>query len=104
LRHHITRFLGVSSSPTGLAGDIGKALKDLNPENVLSEFTAVPNPNFGHIRAEVVQTLSRDQKVFFQLLLAVTEGKCSKKLAQMIIPGMNWSHWLTWLFKSYSTS
>jgi hypothetical protein len=95
LRHHITHFLGVSSSPNGLAGDIGKALKDLKPENVLPEFTAFPNPNFYQIPPEVVKTLSRDQKVFHQLLTAVMEGKCSRKLAETVMPGINLARWLT---------
>jgi hypothetical protein len=93
MRKYIMHHLGVSQSPTGLAGKIGKALKDFRSKNVCPNFTAVPNPNFIRVLPEVVKSLSRDTKVFHELCIAVMESTCSKKLVETVMPGMNFSRW-----------
>ena len=83
-----------TTGPESFGGDIGKAAKeDLHVKDVV-DFEQIET-NLEDIEEDVLEDLSRDQKLLYQYIKAVSEGKVSQRLATQKVGPLNHSRWLT---------
>jgi hypothetical protein len=83
-----------TTGPESFGGELGKqAKKELHLEDVV-EFEAVET-NLEEIDDKVVKTLSRDQKLMYEYIQAVSKGEVSARLSTQKVGPLNHSRWLT---------
>ena len=83
-----------TTGPESFGGEIGKAAKeDLHVKDVV-EFEKIET-NLEDIDEEVLEDLSRDQKLLYQYIKAVSKGEVSLRLARQKVGPLNHSRWLT---------
>ena len=83
-----------TTGPESFGGEIGKAAKeDLHLKDVV-EFEKMET-NLEDIEKEVLEDLSRDQKLLYQYIKAISEGEVSQRLSIQKVGPLNHSRWLT---------
>ena len=83
-----------SPSEKSFGGEIGKAAKEnLHVKDVV-EFERMET-NLDDIENEVLEDLSRDQKLLYRYIKAVSAGEVSQRLATQKVRPLNHSIWLT---------
>jgi hypothetical protein len=94
LRPLVRFYVGETSGPDALKGELGQKIKSLkNPK--ITTFPAIPNPSFPVMEKEVLADLSQDQKLLYLGSQAVMSGYCSPELASRTIGPFNNSRWTT---------
>ena len=61
----------------------------------VATFEAIPSPDLPHLPPEVVRDLSRDQKILYQYLQAVSTGQLTTSVAQQVPGKVDHARWLT---------
>lgn len=83
-----------TTGPNSFGGEMGKRCKDkLHLEDVV-KFEKV-DTNLIDIDENVVKDLSRDQKLLYRYIKAISEGSVSQQLAVQVAGPLNHSRWLT---------
>jgi hypothetical protein len=95
LRHLFTELDGSTSGPRQFTGAIGKALTELNCDNLpVVDFHRIESEEV-NISNEYMRDLSTDQKYLLQMHNAVRMGHCDGILAVKKTGKMAHSRWLT---------
>lgn len=93
LRHLFNRLDGNTTGPREYSGPIGKSLEQCQSLPVV-DFTPVVG-NLQLLQADVINSLSTDQKYLYELSQAISVGSCSSELAHRQPGKMGHSRWLT---------
>lgn len=92
LRHIFLKLDGTTAGPSAFNGEIGK---------ILQKSCEMPFTIFNSIKIDlefvvyVADNLSTDQKYFFEISQAISNGCCSPHLAQQRPGTLNHARWLT---------
>ena len=83
-----------TTGPESFGGDIGKAAKENLHEKDVVDFEMMET-NLEDISEDVYEDLSRDQKLLYDYIKAISIGKVPQKLAIQKVGPLNHSRWLT---------
>ena len=96
LRHLIENLDGKTSSKDGFTGPIGKLLSQVNTMERNFNFKVIPGlEDLLFIPQDIVERMSSDSSIFYQLGIAVRTGKLSQELASKKCGNLVHSRWLT---------
>ena len=93
LRHHFDACDGYcgTTGPSSFGGPMGKEMKR---ELHLVSFKSIPD-NLEEISKEILDDLSRDQKLLYRYIKAVSSGEVLESLASQRVGPVNLRRWLT---------
>ncbi len=96
LRHLIHKMDGPTKGKDGLSGPMGKLLPNVNTMKRNFHFKAIPGlEDLREIPSNVVEKMSNDDSLFYQLGLAIRSGVLSKELENRKVGTLVHSQWLT---------
>ena len=84
-----------TSGPNSFKGPVGNAVQGPIHLKPVVKFEAIPCADLPDLPAEVVRDLSRDQKILFQYLYAVSTGELTTSVAQQVPGKVDHARWLT---------